>query len=92
MSMIETLRDRGQTRDLVLLHGVSHDFDLAWREQLELLAGSATFPLRYTATSRGPRTARIGSADRRVESVIAGSSTTPAERETPPSTCAAIPR
>jgi ferredoxin/flavodoxin---NADP+ reductase len=73
MSMIETLRDRGQTRDLVLLHGVSHDFDLAWRHQLELLAGSGTFPLRYTATVSRPQncpdwTGLTG----RVESVIAG--------------------
>jgi ferredoxin-NADP reductase len=73
MSMIETLRDRGQTRDLVLLHGVSHDFDLAWRQQLEALAESATFPLRYTATVSRPQncpdwTGLTG----RVESVIAG--------------------
>jgi ferredoxin/flavodoxin---NADP+ reductase len=73
MSMIETLRDRGQTRDLVLLHGVSHDFDLAWRHQLERLAGSGAFPLRYTATVSRPQncpdwTGLTG----RVESVIAG--------------------
>src|SRR5918993_472919 len=34
ISMIETLRDRGQQRDIILLHGVSYDYDLAWREEL----------------------------------------------------------
>jgi ferredoxin--NADP+ reductase len=73
MSMIDTLRDRGQTRDLVLLHGASHDFDLAWRDELEVLASSDGFPLRYAATVSRPQncpdwTGLTG----RVESVIAG--------------------
>jgi len=55
MSMIETLRDRGQTRDLVLLHGVSHDYDLAWRSQLEALAGTGSFPVRYAGTVSRPQ-------------------------------------
>jgi ferredoxin-NADP reductase len=55
MSMIETLRDRGQTRDLVLLHGVSHDYDLAWRAQLEALEHSGSFPVRYAATVSRPQ-------------------------------------
>jgi ferredoxin--NADP+ reductase len=55
MSMIETLRDRGQTRDLVMLHGVSHDFDLAWRAQLEGLVASGSFPLRYAGTVSRPQ-------------------------------------
>ena len=55
MSMIETLRDRGQTRDIVLLHGVSYDHDLVWREKLEELAGSGRFPLRYAGTVSRPQ-------------------------------------
>jgi ferredoxin--NADP+ reductase len=55
MSMIETMRDRGQTRDLVLLHGVSHDYDLAWRSHLEELAGSGSFPVRYAGTVSRPQ-------------------------------------
>ncbi|MEX0625358.1 MAG: FAD-binding oxidoreductase [Chloroflexota bacterium] len=55
MSMIETLRARGQTRDLVLLHGASHDFDLAWRGQLEELVASGSFPLRYAGTVSRPQ-------------------------------------
>jgi NAD(P)H-flavin reductase len=54
MSMIETLRDRGQQRDIVLLHGVSHAFDLAWREQLTKLADGGEFPLRYVGTISRP--------------------------------------
>lgn len=55
MSMIETLRDRGQTRDMVLLHGASHDFDLAWRTHLEMLAREGSFPVRYAATISRPQ-------------------------------------
>lgn len=55
MSMIETLRSRGQTRDIVLLHGVSHDHDLAWREQLTELADGAGFPLSYVGTVSRPQ-------------------------------------
>lgn len=72
MSMIDTLRDRGQSRDLILLHGVSHDFDLAWRDELEMLGASGEFQLRYAATVSRPQNCpdwegRTG----RVESVIA---------------------
>src|ERR687895_449780 len=45
ISMIETLRDRGQTRDIVLLHGASHEADLAWRDELTALE-TGGFPLR----------------------------------------------
>jgi len=55
MSMLDTLRDRGETRDIVLVHGVSYDHDLAWREELEGLAASGTFPLRYLATVSRPQ-------------------------------------
>jgi len=62
ISMIETLRGRGQVRDLVLLHGVSHDYDLAWREQLETLvaSGRLSSPLRGhgLAAAELPRLAR----------------------------------
>lgn len=73
MSMIETLRDRGQTRDLVLLHGVSHDYDLAWRSQLEALAASGSFPVRYAGTVSRPQncpnwTGLVG----RVEAIVEG--------------------
>src|SRR5918994_680442 len=50
ISMIETLRGRGHTRDIVLLHGVSYPHDLAWREQLTELHEGDDFPLRYVAT------------------------------------------
>jgi len=55
MSMLDTLRDRRQTRDTVLVHGVSYDYDLAWREELERLASSGQFPLRYVATVSRPQ-------------------------------------
>ena len=55
MSMIETLRARGQTRDIVMLHGVSHDHDLAWREQLTELHDGGGFPLRYVGTVSRPQ-------------------------------------
>ncbi|MGH2401633.1 MAG: FAD-binding oxidoreductase [Candidatus Limnocylindria bacterium] len=55
ISMIETLRGRGESRDVVLLHGVSYDYDLAWREQLTGLANGGGFPLRYVATVSRPQ-------------------------------------
>ena len=55
ISMIETLRARDQTRDIVLLHGVSYDYDLAWREQLTELANGGRFPLRYVGTISRPQ-------------------------------------
>ena len=55
MSMIDTLRDRGQTRDVHLLHGASYDHDLAWREELSELEASGDFPLRYVATVSRPQ-------------------------------------
>jgi ferredoxin-NADP reductase len=73
MSMIETLRDRGQTRDLVLLHGVSHDFDLAWRSQLEELAASGAFPVRYAGTvSRPQNCPNWTGLTGRVEAIVEG--------------------
>ena len=55
IGMIETLRDRGQTRDIVLLHGVSYDYDLAWRDHLTELEASGEFPVRYVATVSRPQ-------------------------------------
>ncbi len=53
MSMLDTLRDRGQTRQVVLLHGVSHAHDLAWRDELEDLEAGG-FPIRYVGTVSRP--------------------------------------
>ena len=73
MSMIETLRGRGQTRDIVLLHGVSHDYDLAWREQLTELQESGGFPLRYVGTvSRPQRCPEWTGCTGRVEAIVDG--------------------
>jgi NAD(P)H-flavin reductase len=55
MSMIRTLRARGQARDLVLLHGVSRDVDLAWRDELERIAAGGSLPLRYVPTVSRPQ-------------------------------------
>ena len=55
ISMIDTLRGRNQTRDIVLLHGVSYDYDLAWRKELTELEQAGGFPLRYVATVSRPR-------------------------------------
>jgi ferredoxin-NADP reductase len=55
ISMIETLRNRNETRDIVLLHGVSYDYDLAWRQQLTELEEGGSFPLRYVATVSRPQ-------------------------------------
>jgi ferredoxin-NADP reductase len=53
MSMIETLRSRGESRDIDLLHGVSYDHDLAWRDHLERLGSE--LPLRYAGTVSRPQ-------------------------------------
>jgi ferredoxin-NADP reductase len=54
MSMLDALRERGDTRDVVLLHGVSYDHDLAWRDELQALAEGG-YPLRYIATVSRPQ-------------------------------------
>ena len=72
ISMIETLRARGQTRDVVVLHGVSQEHDLAWREQLSTLEASGGFPLRYVGTvSRPHENPTWAGATGRVESIVA---------------------
>lgn len=55
ISMIETLRDRDRSREIYLLHGVSYDYDLAWRLELEELANGSGFPLRYVGTVSRPQ-------------------------------------
>ncbi len=55
ISMIETLRGRGQPREVSVLHGVSYDYDLAWREELTELETSGSFPLRYVGTVSRPQ-------------------------------------
>jgi ferredoxin/flavodoxin---NADP+ reductase len=54
ISMIDTLRDRGKAHDIVLLHGVSYEHDLAWRDELSELEASDEFPLKYVATISRP--------------------------------------
>jgi NAD(P)H-flavin reductase len=71
MSMIDTLRDRGQTREIHLLHGASYEHDLAWREELSRLE-VGDFPLRYVATiSRPQQSPGWTGCTGRVEAIIA---------------------
>jgi NAD(P)H-flavin reductase len=82
ISMIETLRGRGQERDIVLLHGVSYDYDLAWREQLTELEAGDGFPLRYVGTVSRPQqcpewTGCTGRVEAIVESQLDGYDLTP---------------
>jgi ferredoxin/flavodoxin---NADP+ reductase len=72
MSMIETLRARGQSREIYLLHGVSYDYDLAWREHLESIQGDGSFPLQYVGTvSRPQQCPEWRGCTGRVEAIIA---------------------
>ena len=71
-SMIDTLRDRGQERDIVLLHGVSHPHDLAWHDELTALQASG-FPLRYVPTiSRPDENPTWTGSTGRVETIVEG--------------------
>ncbi len=73
ISMIETLRGRGETRDVVLLHGVSYERDLAWRQPLTDLETGGEFPLRYVPTlSRPHESPDWAGATGRVETIVAG--------------------
>ena len=73
LSMIwETLHER-RPRSTVLLHGVSHVTDLGYREVLEGMATSGTYPLRYVpCISRpgDPRNAGWRGRTGRVEQVV----------------------
>jgi NAD(P)H-flavin reductase len=44
------MRRRDDYRQVILLHGVSYEYDLAWREQLSEIEAGDEFPLRYVAT------------------------------------------
>jgi ferredoxin--NADP+ reductase len=72
MSMLDTLRDRGEQREIVLLHGVSYDHDLAWREELERLEAS-DFPITYVGTvSRPHHCPNWNGLTGRVETIVEG--------------------
>src|SRR5438552_3878719 len=72
MSMLDTLRDRGQEREIVLLHGVSHEHDLAWREELHSLERDG-FPLHYVSTiSRPQQNPGWRGPTGRVEAIVPG--------------------
>ena len=72
ISMLETLRGRGETRDVVLLHGVSYAYDLAWRKELMDLEAEGVFPLRYIATVSRPRESPDWDGETgRVETIVA---------------------
>jgi ferredoxin/flavodoxin---NADP+ reductase len=73
MSMLDTLRDRGQTRDVVLMHGASYDYDLAWRDELEALQSGDDFPLRYVPTVSRPHACpEWTGCTGRVEAIVEG--------------------
>ncbi|MDQ3879535.1 MAG: FAD-binding oxidoreductase [Chloroflexota bacterium] len=54
ISMIETLLRRGERRELILLNGVSYDYDLGYRDYLERVAGEGHVPLTYVPTVSRP--------------------------------------
>ena len=71
ISMIETMRHHGDHRQVILLHGVSYDYDLAWREQLMELEAGDEFPLRYVATVSRPNESPGWSGETgRVEKIV----------------------
>jgi len=71
MSMIRTMASRGQMRNIVLLHGVSRDVDLAWRDELDAMALNSPW-LRYVPTvSRSQESPGWSGATGRVESIFA---------------------
>jgi ferredoxin-NADP reductase len=73
MSMLDTLGDRGQTRDVVLMHGASYDYDLAWRDELEALQNGSGIPLRYVPTVSRPQSCPEWSGcTGRVEAIVPG--------------------
>jgi ferredoxin/flavodoxin---NADP+ reductase len=55
MSMIETLLATGESREIHLLHGVSHEYDLAWREWLTEIEADHRLPLHYAGTVSRPK-------------------------------------
>jgi len=72
MSMLDTMQLREEPRDVVLLHGASYDYDLAWRDELLALAADG-FPLRYAATISRPQACpNWEGLSGRVEAVLEG--------------------
>jgi NAD(P)H-flavin reductase len=72
MSMIETLLATGESREIHLLHGASHAFDLAWREWLTEIESDARLPLHYAPTiSRPAENPGWEGLTGRVETVVA---------------------
>jgi ferredoxin-NADP reductase len=72
ISMIETLRGRGETHDIVLLHGASYEADLAWRDELTALEAGGEFPLIYVPTISRPKEApEWAGCTGRVEAIVA---------------------
>jgi ferredoxin-NADP reductase len=72
MSMLDTLRQRREERRIVLLHGASYDYDLAWRDELQRLEASG-FPLTYVPTvSRPQHSPTWQGLTGRVETIVPG--------------------
>ena len=72
ISMIETMRRTGDHRQVILLHGVSYEYDLAWRQQLQELEAGDEFPLRYVATLSRPKESPGWTGETgRVEKIVA---------------------
>jgi ferredoxin-NADP reductase len=73
ISMMETLRRQGAPRRAVVLHGVSYEADLGYRELLEGWQASGGYPLEYVPTVsrvRDPRNAGWTGRTGRVETII----------------------
>jgi ferredoxin-NADP reductase len=73
ISMMETLRRQGVPRRAVVLHGVSYESDLGYRELLEDWQASGTYPVTYVPTVsrvRDPRNAGWTGRAGRVETII----------------------
>jgi ferredoxin-NADP reductase len=55
ISMIETMLATGESREMHLLHGVSHAYDLAWREWLTEIEADQRLPFHYAGTVSRPQ-------------------------------------
>ncbi|MBI3964940.1 MAG: ferredoxin--NADP reductase, partial [Chloroflexi bacterium] len=55
ISMIDTLRHEGKSREIYLLHGASYDYDLGYRDYLLKIAAAGDFPLTYVPTVSRPQ-------------------------------------
>lgn len=58
MSMLRTLDDDATPRDVVVLHGVSYQDELGYRDELESWSADPRWRLRYIPTVSRPREAR----------------------------------